>query len=527
MKTIRTLVIASAIIFSLNITSLKSSADIAAHKEALKSAQTITANKQTEALHSKWYPSYHFSSSSGLTKHPNALAFFNGCYHMFYENELTDASGKKMTVWAHSTSPDLVHWKNIQSALAPSETYDKDGVFAGSAIVEDGLLNLFYTGYTEKKENDKVQKQETPNLAMSKDGINFGKSANNPLIQMAPHYANLDFTKQYFRDPYIWKQSDRYYAMIGSQYEKTKDGAVLLFKSKDLRNWVFINITAIGSKGEMGNLWDCPNFLHIGNDDILIINPTGIKPHGNMYLNKYNSGWFVGKLDYNTGKFKQKGAFGLFDYGFDFYAPQVVQSADGRHILIGWLGMPDSVLHEESQKWGGMMTLPREIQITNGKVVTKPAAELKALREEAVSYKDLKIHSEKDFTNIKGGAYEIETTVDLTNANNFKIKLRTSASQETVLSYDKNTQLLKLNRDKSGHALKGEREVKLPLQNNLLNLRIFVDNSSIEVFADNISMTARIYPDKASAGIKVSSDGEAVIKNLDFYRLKSIHNNSN
>lgn len=261
MKSIRTLVIASAIIFSFQCFTLVAHADIAAHKAALKSAQTIIEqNNPKDAIQSKWYPSYHFATSSGLTKHPNALVYFNGKYHLFYQNDLTDNAGKKMTILAHATGPDLIHWTNITPAIAPSEPYDSNGIFAGSAIVADDLLHIFYTGYTEKKENDKIQKQETPNLAMSKDGINFGKSANNPLIQMAPHYANLEFTKEYFRDPYVWQQSDRYYALIASQYEKTKDGAVLLFKSKDLRNWVFINITAIGSKGEMGYLWDCPNF---------------------------------------------------------------------------------------------------------------------------------------------------------------------------------------------------------------------------------------------------------------------------
>ena len=91
------------------------------------------------------------------------------------------------------------------------------------------------------------------------------------------------------------------------------------------------------------------------------------------------------------------------------------------------------------------------------------------------------------------------------------------------MTYDKATQTLTLNRDKSGHALKGEREVKLPVENNLLKLRIFIDRSSVEVFANNIAMTARIYPDKASAGIKFVAEGTAIIKNLDFYSLKSVY----
>lgn len=520
MKSLCKLVIASALIISLQNTAI--SADIAAHKQALKDAKNTIAAIKKEMTGSKWYPQFHFASQAGLMNHPAAIAYFKGAYHLFYETELNDSSGKKTNVMAHATSTDLLHWKNIEPAVASSEEYDKDGIFAGSAIVENELLHLFYTGYAEKKVNEKTEKYETANLAISKDGINFGKSANNPLIKMNPNFTNIKFSEECFRDPFVWKQGDKYYALMGTQYEQTKDGAVLLFKSSDLRNWEFVNITAIGAKGEMGSNWDCPNFLHTADAEVLIINPTGIKPQGKMFLNKYLSGGFVGKLDYNTGKFKQNGPFGIFDYGFDFYAPQTVKAPDGRYIIIGWLGMPDSQLHEESEKWAGLMTLPREIKVVNGKIITKPIEELKQLRGDAVSHKDLKLNGEKDFFNIKGDTYEIEATVDLANAETFSIKLRESKIQETALTYDKASQLLKLNRDKSGHALKGEREVKVPLENNLLKLRIFVDKSSVEIFANDIAMTARIYPDKASAGIKFISKGEAVIKNLDFYKLKSI-----
>ncbi len=520
MKSFVKMVLASALIFSLQGSSF--AADIAAHKQALKDAKSTIESIKKEMTASKWYPTYHFASQAGLMNHPAAIVYFKNAYHLFYETELKDSTGKKTTVMAHATSTDLIHWKNSELALAASEDYDKDGIFAGSAVVENDLLHLFYTGYSEKKENDKILKQETANLSVSKDGINFGKSANNPVIKMDKNFSNIKFTDEYFRDPFVWKNGDSYYALMGSQYEQTKDGAVLLFKSSDLRNWKFVNITAIGSKGEMGNTWDCPNFIHTDNADVLIINPTGIKPHGKMYLNKYISGGFVGKLDYNTGKFKQSGPFGLLDYGFDFYVPQTVKTPDGRYVVIGWLGMPDSKLHEESEKWAGLMTLPREIKIVNGKIVTSPIEELKNLRGEKISHTEIKLNGEKDFFNIKGDSYEIEATIDMAKAASFSVKLRESKIQETVLTYDKETQTLKLNRDKSGHALKGEREVKLPLENNLLKLRIFVDKSSVEIFANNIAMTARIYPDKASSNIKFVANGEAVIKNLDFYKLKSI-----
>lgn len=499
------------------------------HKQALENADNAAKKlamlfvAEKEAKYS-WYPSYHLASLGYSIQTPSAIANFNGSYHLFYRNSVKTQEGDKI-VWAHSYSPDFVHWKNMKSALAPSEEYDKDGVLSGSAIVDDGLLYLLYTGVSQNKKDEKIETHETQNLAMSKDGINFGKSANNPVIKMAPHYSYLEFSSEHFRNPYVWKLEDRYYAIVGTQYTKTKDGAVLLFKSKDLRNWVCINVTALGQKGEMGDVWEYPALVHIKGHDLLSISTKGIKPHGKMYLNKYQSGAFVGKLDYNTGKFSQNGAFRLFDYGFDFYAPQFITLPDGRHIYIGSLSMDGTQFPESAENWSGIMSLPRELRIVDGKFVSVPIKELETIRQEKVSIPAQEISAEKEFSNIKGDVYELIVCADLTNAKSFSVKLRTSASQETVLSYDKDTKVLKLNRDKSGAALSGEREVQLPLHNNKLKLQIFVDNSSVEIFANDgsVVMSSRIYPDKNSVGVKFVSDGTTKLEQLDFYKLKSIY----
>lgn len=500
------------------------------HKDVLKLADETVKPVSETLLNAKlnksaWYPSFHLASSGHSMNQPNALTAFNGTYHLFYQHDIKTKDGNK-TVWGHATSPDFIHWKHLKNAIAPSESYDKDGVFSGSAIADDGLLYLLYTGYAENKQNEKTIKHETQNLAMSKDGINFGKSANNSVIKMAPHYSYLEFSSEKFRDPHVWKLEDRFYALVGTQYEKTKDGAVLLFKSKDLRNWVCINVTALGQKGEMGDMWESPSLIHITGNDVLSLSTQGIKPHEKMYLNKYQSGAFVGKLDYDTGRFSQKGAFMLYDYGFDFYAPQFITTPDSRHVFVAWMGMDGTEMPEQIENWSGMMTIPRELKVVNGKIKTYPIKELEILRTDKISLSNQILNGEKEFSNIKGEVYELDTCVDLTNAKSFAIKLRTSSVHETVLSYDKDTKILKLNRDKSGKSLKGEREVSLPVSNNKLKLRIFVDRSSIEVFADDgaAAMSARIYPDKNSTGIKFISNGESRIEKLDFYRLKSIYN---
>lgn len=47
------------------------------------------------------------------------------------------------------------------------------------------------------------------------------------------------------------------------------------------------------------------------------------------------AGYFVGKI--SKDKFIATTKFLPLDYGFDFYAPQVLKAPDGRYLLWGWM----------------------------------------------------------------------------------------------------------------------------------------------------------------------------------------------
>lgn len=75
------------------------------------------------------------------------------------------------------------------------------------------------------------------------------------------------------------------------------------------------------------------------------------------------------------------GEFRLWDAGFDFYAPQEFTTEDGRHILIGWMGMPDEPTYGNdptvSCGWQHCMTVPRELTAgAGGVVLQQPAREI-------------------------------------------------------------------------------------------------------------------------------------------------------
>ena len=108
---------------------------------------------------------------------------------------------------------DLIHWEELPVALAPSEVYDRNGCFSGSAIVIDDKLVLIYTGHVEEGN----VRTETQCMAVSHDGIHFEKYAGNPVIGEKHINGIADIAD--FRDPKIMKYDNHYYTVVASKTE--------------------------------------------------------------------------------------------------------------------------------------------------------------------------------------------------------------------------------------------------------------------------------------------------------------------
>ncbi len=461
----------------------------------------------------RWYPQYHIAAPGGWVNDPNGFCFYKGQYHFFYQHHPHSAQWGPMH-WGHAVSKDLVHWEHLPIALAPTEPYENEGCFSGSGIEKDGRFYLFYTGnYFDHEAQTHGQCQC---MAYSDDGINFTKYENNPVI-VAPVFEDI-FIED-FRDPKVWQNGDTYYMVVGGRTPDKLYGQILLFESKDLLSWKFKSIMA-RAEGNEGDMWECPNFANVEGKDVLIISPQGIKRVGNMYKNLYQSGYFIGNLDYETGTFAH-GDFELLDYGFDFYAPQITEAPDGRTILIGWLDMWYNWMPEQPDGWAGIMTVPRELHIKNGKIFSVPVREMEKLRVAEKSYENLNFFKPMKFEGVDGEIGELILDIDLTETAKFEIHLRSSADQVTVLSYDTAMELFKFNRDKAGEGSDGERECTVPAADKM-KLQIFLDRSSVEIFINDGEkvLSNRVYPRADSTDIVfVPKDGAFKIDSLKFYRL--------
>lgn len=460
----------------------------------------------------RWYPLYHVAAPVGWINDPNGFCTYKGQYHLFYQYHPYSAQWGPMH-WGHVVSDDLAHWKHLPIALRPDESYDRNGCFSGSAIEHDGKLYLIYTGNVALPNECGYQDQA---LAVSDDGIRFTKFEGNPILP-APTSDSINGSD--FRDPKVWKKDGKFYCVIGSKNVEGTHGQVLLYESDDLKDWRFKNISA-HAEGNEGNMWECPNFCEVDGQDVLIMSPMGIAREENKFVNAVDSGYMIGKLDYYTGIFNH-GAFDLLDYGSDFYAPQVTQTDDGRCIMIGWLAMWYADMPEQQDGWAGTMTVPRELHIRNGKLVSVPVKELEILREGKVSHKNLNISVPTQLDGVKGVTGELIAEIDTAKSDNFAIALRADGDEKTLLTYDKETATFAINRENSGAGPKDGREVVLTPE-EILKLRIYLDRSSIEVFVNDGAavLTSRIYPAETSQDIIFIPNGDKLTLNqVTFYKL--------
>nr|AIA91936.1 Glyco_hydro_32N [uncultured Leptotrichia sp.] len=60
-----------------------------------------------------------------------------------------------MVYWRGLTSKDLVHWKSLPMTIDPDTKFDSHGAYSGSAWVNQGQLEFFYTGNVRNQENER------------------------------------------------------------------------------------------------------------------------------------------------------------------------------------------------------------------------------------------------------------------------------------------------------------------------------------------------------------------------------------
>lgn len=421
---------------------------------------------------------FHLMPVTGWLNDPNGLCMFQGVFHAFFQYSPFDAQGG-VKLWGHCTSENMVDWKQEGAALYPDSPFDCHGVYSGNVLVEDGRMYLYYTGNVKLDgDYDYIHTGRESNtvLTISEDGKTFGPK--KVLMQNCDY---PEFVTCHVRDPRVWKEGDRYYMIQGAR-TKEDQGTALLFVSSDKENWTYSG--QITTREKFGCMWECPEYLKIGRRKVLSASVQGLTGGEWKNRNIYQSGYFFVEGDFPGDC--QLSEYYLWDYGFDFYAPQSFRTEDGRMIQIGWMGMPDCPQHINKtleDNWQHCFTFPREITQRDGMLLQNPVRELRE-KKEPVCMVTGNLHKEGIRT------FEVDTEHIMASA------FRAVLAGELVLEYrDGFFRMYFLHTEKE--AVSGGRDMRCTKLPELTDVKILADVSSVEVFLNGgeAVFSTRYYPD--------------------------------
>ena len=440
---------------------------------------------------------FHLMPPVGWLNDPNGLCQFGGIYHAFFQYSPFDPEGG-VKMWGHYISTDMAGWEYEGVSLYPDQPFDCHGVYSGCAFIEDGEMYLYYTGNVkleDREDYDYINTGREANtvLVTSRDGIHFG--AKKELMSNTDYPSDLSF---HVRDPKVWKEGNVYYMIQGAR-TKEDVGQAIIFTSADKVNWTFKS--RISTAEPFGYMWECPDYFEADGIKVLSASVQGLKGEVWEERNVYQSGYFTVAGDL-CGEYALS-EYCLWDYGFDYYAPQSFETDDGRRIMIAWMGMPDCKEYTNptiADGWQHCFTFPREIYVKDGILCQRPVRELK-MRER-------KIQSVKVLYGTEAFELEGYQTYDLAVSGITENAFRAVLGQELILEYQNGRFEMRFdNQDKASvSAGRGIRHVEVE---KITDVRILADISSVEVFVNGgeYVLTTRYYPEKTHVRVEAKEAG--------------------
>ena len=449
-------------------------------------------------------PLFHVTSETGWMNDPNGFSVYQGKVHLFYQFYPYKTEWGPMH-WGHQVTEDLLKWEAYPVAMAPDQDYDHIGCFSGSAVEADGKHVLLYTGVSQK-DGKEIQNQC---IAIG-DGKTYEKWQDNPVIKgdIMPE----KFGRKDFRDPKIWKKDGRYYCVVGNRYEENC-GQIVLFSSADYKNWRYEKVL-LRNDGKNGDMLECPDYLEVDGYPVIICSPQNMHAQKYEFHNGHNSIYIIGDAEKEISDFAWEKKRSL-DYGLDFYAPQTTELPDGRRIMVAWMKSWDACVVPDSQDWQGMMTLPRELEIKDGRIWQKPVKEIENYRANKCHYTDKKIDCYTTFDGIKGRTLDMTVELSGEEYNNFTVEMACDDEYGTVFTYNRVAGMLEIDRTCCGVTkdVVCVRKIKIADTDRKLKLRFIMDRQSIELFINDgqqVATTAICTPLQAD-GICFNCDGSAVV----------------
>jgi len=470
-----------------------------------------TPRKPEGGLSDPHRPSYHFLPPADFACDAMGLIQWKGRYHLFYQYQ-PGSVVLSAGVWAHAVSDDLVHWEHLPVALVPTPGGpDSDGCCGGMTVDNDGVPTIVYTGsvpgwpYTSR----------TCISTGSDDLVTWTKHPANPVIRDLPE--GLDITG--FRDPWVWREGDTWYQLVGSGIHGV-GGTLPLYKSPDLIHWEYLGLLLTGNSEQTDAMWECPEFFPLDGRHVLLVS-------GNPVAKVF---YFVGSYADQTYDSKLRGRV---DLGAHFYAAHTMLDDQGRRLLWGWLREGRKREAQRAAGWSGAISLPRVVSLdADGWLRSEPVPELKALRGRHFTLADVPLTDGEPHTpdGVAGDRLEIVAEFNAARSGHVGLAVRCSpdGEEQTRISYSFTKDRFYFDCQRSSLDSTTERlATGGPLRlsrGSPLRLHIFLDGSTIEVFANGRAAASRIYPTRSdSVGIQlIGARGDSRLTSLDIWEMRPI-----
>ncbi len=451
-------------------------------------------NFRTRMLADPHRPAYHFVIPEGYARpfDPNGAIFWKGRYHLFYIFQ--DKRGHN---WGHVSSTDLLHWRHHPTGLVA-------GMFSGNAFInKDGRPTMCY---------HQTGQGNAMAVALDDDLNNWEKLASNPITPKTekgdPHHG-----KYRSWDPYGWLEGDTYYAIFGG-----KRPAIAKCKSLG-GDWKYVgDLLAHAVEGvSINEDVSCADLFKIGGKHMLlcISHRLGCRYYLGQWKNEQFHPEFHERMSWVDN---------------EFFAPESLLDDKGRRIMWAWIFDRRSGGTRKASGWSGTMSLPRALTLgADGMLRMRPVEELHALRYNGRKQTDLtvKADSELKLPNVRGNCIELAIRMVPDGAGQFGVKVCCSPDglEQTLVFYDAAEKKLKVDTRRSSLGEGPKKVEAAPFElkaGEPLDLRVFVDKSVVEVFAnDRQAITRRVYPTRAdSVGVTLfSSGGPAKVPTLEAWDM--------
>nr|KYP72219.1 Beta-fructofuranosidase, insoluble isoenzyme CWINV3 [Cajanus cajan] len=335
---------------------------------------------------------YHFQSPQNWMNDPNAPMYYKGVYHFFYQHNPHAATFGDKMVWAHSVSYDLINWIHLNHAIEPSEPYDINSCWSGSATILPGKEQplILYTGI----DNNKHQVQ---NLAMPKNPSDpflreWVKHPQNP-VMTPPSGVEVNN----FRDPSTASQGKdgKWRVVIGAQ--NGDEGKVVLYLSEDFVNWTQ-DPNPFYATDNTG-VCECPDFFPVyfngstNGVDTSLHDPSVRQVFKISYLCRHEDYYFLGKYVCDEGNFIPDVKFTgtsldlRLDYGKFYASKSFFDHAKNRRILWRWVNECDTTQDDIEKGWAGLQCIPRQVWLDESgkRLMHWPIEEVEKLRDKQIS----------------------------------------------------------------------------------------------------------------------------------------------